>query len=498
MQMSEINPSSNIDARSPGVGEAALAMSDAPRLGLAARTAAWVLALMLLALSAAVLADLTIDRLQVGLDRMVTEELDPLMDSVRLVQQSEALISQSLSLSQAQSQDERRRLRVDQQDRLEWIQKITRQLASSGHTDPDLLARVQRAQMQLGDGVETLDDLVNQRLRLLGMEGEFGRRTVELDALIAKVSSQHRLVGAELSVLMGYFSSDIRARMRSRIDRLEVEVNRQRAGLWVLTCAVGVLLALLGGYLHHTVVRRVLRLQRGVSQVPVDRQALRVGGNDEITRLAETVGHYVDRIQENESRLHRSNLDLAYLAEHDPLTRLANRRHFDAASRRMLAALSSPLALAVLDVDHFKFVNDTYGHGFGDQALIHLAYSLGTALRERDVLARFGGEEFVVLMPVSGMDAAVDVCERMRLNVATQPVLHGHLPPVALHVSVGVALITGLPLLTEGDDAAVVIQQALRAADAALYRAKMMGRNQVCTAPEPIFARMPFSQQDDT
>ena len=114
------------------------------------------------------------------------------------------------------------------------------------------------------------------------------------------------------------------------------------------------------------------------------------------------------------------------------------------------------------------------------------------------MLARFGGEEFVVLMPVSGMDAAVDVCERMRINVATQPVLHGNLPPVALNVSVGVALITGLPLLAEGDDAAAVIQQALRAADAALYRAKMMGRNQVCTAPEPISARMHFDQKDDT
>jgi hypothetical protein len=164
--MSETNPSSDTEARTPGVGEAASAVSAAPRLGLAARTAAWVLALILLALSAAVLAHLTIDRLQVGLESMATDELDPLMDSVRLVQQSEALISQSLSLSQAQSQDERRRLRVDQQDRLEWIQKITRQLASSGHTDPDLLARVQRAQMQLGDGVETLDDLVNQRLRV--------------------------------------------------------------------------------------------------------------------------------------------------------------------------------------------------------------------------------------------------------------------------------------------------------------------------------------------
>ena len=496
--MSETNPSSDIEARAPGVGEAVSAVSAAPRLGLAARTAAWMLALILLALSAAVLAHLTIDRLQVGLESMASDELDPLMDSVRLVQQSEALISQSLSLSQAQSQDERRRLRVDQQDRLEWIQKITRQLASSGHTDPDLLARVQRAQMQLGDGVETLDDLVNQRLRLWANEGEFGRKTAELDERIAKVSSQHRLVGAELSVLMGYFSSDIRTRMRSRIDRLEVEVNRQRAGLWVLTGAAAVLLALLGGYLHHTVVLRVLRLQRGVSQTPVDRQALHVGGNDEITRLAETVGHYVDRIQENELRLHRSNLDLAYLAEHDPLTRLANRRHFDAASRRMLAALGSPLALAVLDVDHFKVVNDTHGHDFGDLALIHLAHSLGTALRERDVLARFGGEEFVVLLPVSGMDAAVDVCERMRINVATQPVLHGDLPPVALNVSVGVALITDLPLLAEGDDAAAVIQQALRAADAALYRAKMMGRNQVCTAPEPISARMPFDQKDDT
>lgn len=277
--MSDHNPFPDTPARKPGMPLAAVAQ--APRLGLAARTTAWVVALMVLTLSAAVLAHLTIDRLQVGLETMVTDELDPLMDSVRLVQQSEALISQSLSLSQAQSQDERRRLMVDQQDRLEWIRKITRQLAASGHTDPDLLARVERAQQQLGDGVAVVDDLVSQRLRLLGMEGEFGRKSVELDERIAKASTQQRVVGAELSVLMGYFSSDIRMRMQSRIDRLGVEVNRQRAGLWTLTGLAGVLLALLAGYLHHTVVRRVLRLQRGVNQQPVDKLALRVGGNDE-------------------------------------------------------------------------------------------------------------------------------------------------------------------------------------------------------------------------
>lgn len=495
--MNDPLPATVTDPRTPGTPPAAPVQL--PRLGLAVRTAGWVVALVMLALAAAGLAHQALDRLQAGLQSVVANELDQLMDSVRLVQQSEALISQSLSLSQSQSQEERRRQMVDQQDRLDWIRKITRQVASRGHTNPDLLARVERAQVQLAEGVAALDELVGQRLRLLEQTGpRTSAALTQLDDRIAKTALMQRTVGAELSVLMGYFSADTRERMHNRVDRLSTEVGRQQNGLWVLTGAMVVLMVLLGAYLHRTVVRRVVTLQRAVSRNPVDEKALLIAGNDEIALLADTVRHYVDRIQANEQRLHRTNQDLTYLAEHDPLTRLANRRHFDAASRRMLAALSSPLALAVLDVDHFKRLNDTYGHDFGDQALVHLAHSLGTALRERDVLARFGGEEFVVLMPVSGMDAAIDVCERMRVNVAAQPVPRGDHPPVVLNVSAGVALITGLPQTLADADAANLIHKALQVADVALYRAKMAGRNRVCAAPEFISASKPLNQEDET
>lgn len=201
------------------------------------------------------------------------------------------------------------------------------------------------------------------------------------------------------------------------------------------------------------------------------------------------------RIQANEQRLQRVNQDLAYLAEHDPLTRLANRRHFDAAARRMLAALHSPLAVVVLDIDHFKLVNDQHGHDLGDQALVHVAQCLSEVLRERDVLARFGGEEFVALMPVASLDAALEVCERMRDKVASQPVPGIGARPLRLTVSAGLALITGLPL--DKDSASTALMQAaLQAADGALYQAKEAGRNRVCSASVPLHATVNTTDLD--
>ncbi|GAB4090067.1 GGDEF domain-containing protein [Hydrogenophaga soli] len=461
--------------------------ADAPRFGLVARTRLWTVALVGLALSAAVLTHQALGRLQNGLQQVVANELDHLMDSVRLVQQSEALISQSLSLAQSQSQEERRRQWVDLVDSLEWVRKMTRQVASHGHTDPDLLTRLEGTQGRLAAGVEEVDTLVRQRLRL--REQGLARGTAamaQLEERIAQTAMRNRGTGAELSVLMGYFSADTRSRMRDRVDQLSAEVGRQQNLLWGLTGLMVVLMLVLVTYLHRTVVRRVVDLQRAVSQDPVDEQGLAVPGHDEIARLAHTVRNYVERIQANERQLQRANQDLTYLAEHDPLTRLANRRHFDAASRRMLVAVKSPLAVAVLDIDLFKQVNDRFGHDFGDQALVHVAQSLGAALRDRDVLARFGGEEFVVLMPVSGLEAALEVCERMRQNVAQQPIFHSPQEPVPLTVSVGVALITGLPLAADDVRAASLMQQAFQAADVALYKAKAAGRNRVCATDEPV------------
>lgn len=457
------------------------------RTGLVVRTVAWVLVMLLLVMASGALTQAALDRLRADLQVVVDDELDQLMDALRLVQQTEALISQSLLLSQARSQDERKRLLIDQQERLEWIRKITRQVASQAQASGDLLDRVARTQNQLGEGVAGLDELVAQRLRLASRQsGRAGLEWVQLEDAIARATARQREVGAELSVLMGYFASDSRARMQGRIGKLHTEMGHQQTLLTTLHVATLVLIVLLGLYLYRTVVLRIVRLQRAVSTQPVVQSDIQAAGTDEIALLADTLRDYVERIQANEARLERSNQDLAYLAEHDPLTRLANRRHFDVASRRMLTALNGALAVAVLDIDHFKAVNDTHGHDFGDRALVHVAHCLGSALRDRDVLARFGGEEFVALMPVASIDAALEVCERMRQAVASQPLEHGDAEWVHLRVSVGVAVIGGLPMQADGDLPAAIMHLALQAADAALYRAKKNGRDQVCANPGTI------------
>ena len=154
------------------------------------------------------------------------------------------------------------------------------------------------------------------------------------------------------------------------------------------------------------------------------------------------------------------------LAASDPLTGLPNRRLFDATLDREIARArrsGSPLAVGLIDVDHFKAVNDEHGHQVGDQVLCELAAALRGALREEDVVARYGGEEFVVLLPDAAADAAVMVAERLRAAVATGV---SRLP---ITISVGVAA------LDPGSGGAGVVARA----DAALYEAKRSGRDRV-------------------
>ncbi|WP_088280541.1 GGDEF domain-containing protein [Ideonella sp. A 288] len=156
-------------------------------------------------------------------------------------------------------------------------------------------------------------------------------------------------------------------------------------------------------------------------------------------------------------------------AETDPLTGLFNRRAFMDLAARALAAPHDPqqgLVLMLLDVDHFKQINDTWGHAAGDQALVHLARTLRAQLREEDLLARLGGDEFALL--VSGRGDLQALALRLPRVVAACP-LPGMAVPVALSISLGAAVIQ----LQQHD-----LEEALRLADEALYRAKLQGRSQ--------------------
>ena len=150
----------------------------------------------------------------------------------------------------------------------------------------------------------------------------------------------------------------------------------------------------------------------------------------------------------------------------DPLTRLKNRRFLFG----QLAALISgarrhgrPLAVAMVDLDGFKAINDAHGHAVGDQALVMAGEALRRALRAEDVLGRLGGEEFLALLPDTNDDAAAHAAERLRAAVEQSGA------PVPLTASVGYAVLT--------DDEAP--DDLVRRADAALYEAKAAGRNAV-------------------
>jgi diguanylate cyclase (GGDEF)-like protein len=166
--------------------------------------------------------------------------------------------------------------------------------------------------------------------------------------------------------------------------------------------------------------------------------------------------------------------ELERQARLDYLTGLANRRHFMEQAERELARTlryRNPLTMLMLDIDHFKSVNDTYGHKIGDQVLQKLSAVCRESLREFDVIGRLGGEEFAVLLPMTDADRAWEIAERLRQSLARSVVLLEQGLPLNFTVSIGVAQ------LADGD---INVDTLLHQADQALYQAKHGGRNQVC------------------
>lgn len=162
------------------------------------------------------------------------------------------------------------------------------------------------------------------------------------------------------------------------------------------------------------------------------------------------------------------------MAIYDTLTHLYNRRHLDQVLEVELGnsiLKKQPLSIIMVDIDHFKAVNDRYGHDEGDRALIHVASLLKESLREHDIVARFGGEEFIVMLPKTIMKNAVVIAERIRRSIEATP-LSGTDGKVNLTVSLGIAAIPAI--WTESKE------ELIKCADKALYEAKDKGRNRVC------------------
>jgi diguanylate cyclase (GGDEF)-like protein len=157
-------------------------------------------------------------------------------------------------------------------------------------------------------------------------------------------------------------------------------------------------------------------------------------------------------------------------ANTDSLTGIRNRRSIlsDADRLERSQAHAGSLSLLMIDIDHFKRINDRFGHQMGDQVLRQISDVLRKEIRARDIVGRYGGEEFLVLMPDTGSEGALLVAEKLRQAVAERIV-----QPDRITISIGAAT-------TSEKDAS--LDRTLSRADAALYEAKAAGRNRVCVA----------------
>lgn len=182
-----------------------------------------------------------------------------------------------------------------------------------------------------------------------------------------------------------------------------------------------------------------------------------------------------DRILQRTLELLQANRKLEELATTDPLTGIANRRKMTeqiAQELERARRFQHPLSLLMVDIDHFKRINDTYGHEVGDQAIIQTATLLTAHLRAVDTVARFGGEEFVLLMPETHIAVATHAAERLRAQAALLRVQAEGGVEVELTISIGVAAAD--PHGTPDTPSSLLVR-----ADKALYRAKKEGRNRV-------------------
>src|SRR4051812_15660511 len=200
-----------------------------------------------------------------------------------------------------------------------------------------------------------------------------------------------------------------------------------------------------------------------------------------VLRLHDELDWYRNRVRmlEEQARYQEAALlTVKSEAGLDGLTGLANRRTFDQVLDREWARAAreaAPLALVMLDVDHFKAYNDLYGHPGGDYCLSRVAAVLRETLnRPGDVAARYGGEEFATVLPGTDLAGAAVVAEAMRAGVAALGMVHAGSPKHRrVTVSLGVAALAPGPLMAE--------DELVKAADQALYRAKHEGRNRVAT-----------------
>lgn len=239
--------------------------------------------------------------------------------------------------------------------------------------------------------------------------------------------------------------------------------------------------------LHSRLFQSCARLPNSVAILPLWRQQRLLGylnlgcfdiqrfqanmATDFIERLASIIAICLENVINNER--------LTHIGLTDPLTRVSNRRHVELRTLEEIARArrqNYDIACLFLDLDHFKQINDRYGHQGGDEVLCEVARRIKAELRLSDTLGRLGGEEFVTILGNAQFQDALQVAERIRKAIAQSPVNLSQGSAAEVTVSIGLAM---LELSGNQGDTALLLKRLLENADRALYAAKNGGRNQV-------------------
>tara|TARA_R110001592_G_scaffold200435_2_gene449268 strand:+ start:2741 stop:4360 length:1620 start_codon:yes stop_codon:yes gene_type:complete len=200
-----------------------------------------------------------------------------------------------------------------------------------------------------------------------------------------------------------------------------------------------------------------------------------IKGKDEFSEMARAVKDYIDQLLSKEQEVSETNKKLKHLATHDGLTNIYNRRYFDTHfSQEHLRYLryKEPYCLAMFDLDFFKNINDMYGHDIGDKVLIEFTSRVSEKMRQTDVFARFGGEEFALLMPRTNENNALKLMQRIIEVTNSTPCIVGQLK-IDFTTSIGLVEVQKIEDMQDAS-------KQLIFADKALYQAKQTGRNKVC------------------
>ena len=330
---------------------------------------------------------------------------------------------------------------------------------------------------------------------LLGTRGE----TARLSPIAVHALQRLQVQPGETSTYLGHRGREVIG-LASEPGTLPITIvaERERADVYrerrrileafaTLTSGLTLLVGLLAYWMGRSIVTPLDGLVGAVDLVAAGdlKVHLRPAGGSEIGRLTRALNKMVERLRGSREEveaandaLQRQNLLLEELSITDGLTGLNNRKRLDAILAEQLALFRRhhrPFAVVMLDLDHFKELNDTYGHLGGDRVLSNVASLLRRCVRSVDHVARYGGEEFAVVLVEATLKGALDTAERIRSSVEASRIFVDD-RPVSVTVSLGV---------TRSRDGDVRPEDVLSRADAALYEAKHTGRNRVCCADDP-------------